>query len=228
MTLEEFQAQLEDEKSWREEDIRFYNNLQARLNNDNDRFRLRRSIVCMFYAHIEGFVYSSFSLYAESINSLGLKCKEVKPAIAAATLSDEFLALKNPAKKSTLFKRALPDDAKLHRICRETEFIEHSLLLQERIVKIPKKYINTESNVGSDVLRKLLYQMGLNHEDSEIIRSELNQLLVIRNDIAHGKSKEGINNVQYERFKECFYEILSRLSNLIVRSFINKDFMMEI
>lgn len=226
MTLEEFQASIEMEKAWREDDIRFYNNLQAKL-DVSERNRLRRSIICMFYAHIEGFVYYSFLLYVESINNLGLKCKQVNPAIAAASLNEEFVALKNPDKKSALFKRVFPDDTKLHRSCREMDFVEQVFAIQNKIVRIPKKYIDTESNIGPDVLRKLLYQLGLDYNNSDLIRSDLNQLRIERNNIAHGKSQAGIEDGDYKRFKDCFYNIFSRLSNIIVMAYANKDYMIK-
>ena len=207
MTLEEFQTQLELEKQWREDDLRFLHNLQARFENINDRERLRRSIVGMFYAHIEGFVYFSFDLYVTSINEMNLKCKEVKPAIAVASLNKEFVALKNADKKNPIFKRTLPDDTKLHQTCREIDFLENLNEIQDKKVKIPKGYINTENNVGPNVLRKLLYQMGLDHRDLDGISAELSRLLSIRNDIAHGKSKRGINDQDYNSIKECFNTI---------------------
>ncbi|TBT44310.1 hypothetical protein D5E79_08560 [Vibrio parahaemolyticus] len=103
MNIEEFQAELELEREWREDDIRFFHNLQARLERASDRERLRRSIIGMFYAHIEGFVYFSFDLYASSINRLELKCSDVKPAIAAASLSAEFFGFEKLRQKESNF-----------------------------------------------------------------------------------------------------------------------------
>jgi len=226
MNLNEFQASIEIEKAWREEDIRFYNNLMAKLDT-SEQLRMRKSIICILYAHIEGFVYYTLSLYIESINNLDLKCKDVKPAIAAAALSDAFTALKNPDRKNDLFKRKFPDDTKLHRICREMEFIENSLSIQNKTVRIPKKFINTESNVGPDILRKLLYQLGLNYVDFENLKDDLNQLLVSRNNVAHGKIKDGISEIDYQRYKDCFHQIFSRLSNLMVMAYANRDYLIS-
>lgn len=224
MILEEFQAELELDRTWREEDIRFLHNLQARLPNVDDKERFRRSIVGMFYAHIEGYVYFSFNLYASSINELNLKCRDVKPVLMAATLSKEFEALKNPDKKNPLFKREFPEDKKLHQTCRQIDFLEQLAVIQDRDVKIPRDYINTENNVGPDVLRKLLYQMGLEHNDLDSIKVSLHKLLNIRNDIAHGKYKDGIPDADYESFKECFNTIFTRISNLLMNSLSNEDF----
>ncbi len=225
MNIEEFQAELELEREWREDDIRFFHNLQARLENAGDRQRLRRSIIGMFYAHIEGFVYFSFDLYANSINRLELKCSDVKPAIAAASLSAEFLALKNSDKKNPIFKRELPEDRKLHQICREIDFLDQIREVNAKKVKIPKNYINTENNVGPTVLRKLLYQMGLDHKDLDEVSTDLLRLLNIRNDIAHGKRKDGIEDDDYIKFKDCFNTIFSRISNLLVKAFSDKDYL---
>ncbi|STQ77012.1 MAE_28990/MAE_18760 family HEPN-like nuclease [Grimontia hollisae] len=226
MTLEEFQTQLELERQWREDEIRFFHNLQAKFPVTADRERLRRSIVGLLYAHIEGYVYFAFSLYVEAINNQNLKCKEVKPAIAAASLNAEFVALKNPEKKSTLFKRDLPDDTKLHQVCREINFLESISGIQDKKVKIPHGFINTENNIGPNVLRKLLYQIGLEHKGLDEISKDLNRLRRIRNDIAHGKSKEGIDDKHYIAFKECYETIFNRLSNLMIKSYANKEYLL--
>lgn len=226
MNLEEFQASIEFDKSWREDEIRFYNNIQSSFELEQ-RMLFRKSIICILYAHIEGFVHFSFSLYVESINGLNLKCKEVHCAIAAAALNEEFSAMKNPEKKNPLFSRTLPDDTKLHRMCREIEFIEKSLLVQEKSVRIPKKYINTESNIGPDVLKKLLYQVGLNFDDFEDIKNDLNKLLTARNNVAHGKHKEGVKDSDYDLYKRCFQHIFSKLSNVIVMAYANKKYLFQ-
>lgn len=226
MTLEEFQTELELERAWREEDIRFFHNLQAKLDIATDRKRLRRSIVGMQYAHIEGFVYFCFSRYAESINEQNLKCKDVKPEIAAASMHKIFTMLRRGEKKSPLFKRALPDDSKLHQTCREIDFLENMQQVSNTNVKIPTDFINTENNVGPDVLKKLLYQMGLNHTDLDDIGPDLLKLLNIRNKIAHGKCKKGISDEDYEKYKNCFNAIISKLSNLIVQAVSNQEYLL--
>lgn len=226
MTLEEFQTELELERTWRENDIRFLHNLQEKLSSSKEREQLRRSIIGMHYAHIEGFSYFAFSLYAESINELNLKCKEVKPAIAAASMHQIFSTLRKGEKKNPLFKRSLPDDKKLHQACQEIDFIENINQVAEKKVKIPKEFINTENNVGPNVLRKLLYQMGLNNTDLDSISSDLSRLLNIRNDIAHGKYKNGISDKDYESFKACFNTIISKLSSLINTAFSQKHYLL--
>ncbi len=55
MTLEYFSEQLEAEREWREAEIRFLDNNQRALDYDG-RKKIRRSILCLIYAHIEGFV----------------------------------------------------------------------------------------------------------------------------------------------------------------------------
>ncbi|SKC34431.1 hypothetical protein CZ809_04051 [Photobacterium piscicola] len=227
MTLEELIIRLETEKEWREKDIRFFHNLQEKMEKQNDKERLRRSIIGMFYAHIEGFVGFSFNLYAESINDLNLKCKDVKPAIAVATLNNEFIALKNKDRKNDLFKRPFPDDTKLHQRCREMDFYSSFNDVQNKKVKIPRGYISTESNIGPDVLRKILYQMGMDHNILKEIDNDLLSLLNKRNDISHGKNKDGVKDDDYNKSKECYTLIFNRISTLITNSFSNECFLAD-
>ena len=125
MSLNEFLLQIESERDWREEELRFLDNIQRKISHEEDRKKVRRSILCLIYAHIEGFVQFSFSLYIDEINKLGLKCSEVKPIIAAATLHRDFLALHNKEKKSSIFRKSLPEDTHLHKLFRQAEFVEN-------------------------------------------------------------------------------------------------------
>ncbi|WP_066015659.1 MAE_28990/MAE_18760 family HEPN-like nuclease [Endozoicomonas atrinae] len=225
MSLERFQEQIEAEREWREDEIRFLDNIQRSIQKSNDQKRIRRSILCLIYAHIEGFVQFSFSLYIDEINKKNLKCSEVKPVIAAATLHKEFIALNNKDKKSNLFKSTLPDETHLHRLCRQVEFVESISSVQNQVVVIPDGYVNTESNVGQQVLEKLLYQVGLDYKDLKDIYSPLNRLINVRNDISHGKRKQGIDDQEYQQFINCCKSIISAISRRLTTAYGRNEFL---
>ncbi|ENM8380946.1 TPA: MAE_28990/MAE_18760 family HEPN-like nuclease [Vibrio alginolyticus] len=218
MSLESFQEQLEVERTWREDEIRFLDNLQREYDEEK-RFKFRRSIMCLYYAHIEGFVQFAFSLYVDEINKQELKCSEVKPVIAAATLHNEFMALQNKDKKSKIFKKTLPDETHIHRLSRQVEFVESFSLVNDLTVIVPDGYINTESNVGKQVLEKLLYQVGLEYDDLKHTYGSLNKLLNTRNDIAHGKKKYGINDEDYTNYHTCCLGIIQHVSQKLTTAY---------
>jgi len=225
MSLEAFQEQLEAEREWREQEIRFLENTQRTIENEDDKKRIRRSILCLVYAHIEGFVQFSFSLYIDEINKKNLKCSQVKPVIAAATLHKEFLALHNKDKKSKIFNRSLPDDSHLHKLARQVEFVENIASINDHQVIIPDSYVNTENNVGQQVLEKLLFQVGLEYEDLKDIYSPLNRLLNMRNDISHGKRRAGIDDKEYQEFISCCKLIISGISRRLTTAYGRSEFL---
>lgn len=227
MSLAIFQEQLELEREWREAEIRFLHNLQGGL-NDVDRIRVRRSIVCLLYAHIEGFVRFAFSLYVDQVNSKGLTCKDVSPAIAAAAFAKEFKALKDVNKKSAFFINALPDDKHLHGFAREIDFIAGIGDFYNHPVIIGDGYINTESKVGREVLEKMLFQVGLEYTDLKDAYSPLNRLLNVRNDIAHGKRKQGIDDDDYRVFLGCCKSVIETVSRRLTNSFGSEKYLRKV
>ena len=228
MSVEYFQLQIESERDWREEEIRFLDNTQRAMESEDDRKKIRRSILCIVYAHIEGFVQFAFSLYIDEINKKGLKCSEVKPVIAAATLHREFLALNDKNKKSPVFRKVLPDDSKLHRLSRQAEFFENIALIHNYLVAIPEDYVSTENNVGQQVVEKLLFQVGLEYMDLREIYSPLNRLLNVRNDISHGKRRLGIEDKEYQEFIACCKSVISGISRRLTTAFGRSEFLQAV
>lgn len=227
MGLADFQEQIEIEREWRESEIRFLDNNQRNMVSETDRSQIRRSIICLLYAHIEGFIYFSFSLYIDEINKKRLKCSDVKPAIAAAAFHDEFRTLKNEKKKSAIFRNSLPDDTHLHKLAREIEFVERIEEFHDHVVEIPEKFINTESNVGQSVVEKLLYKVGLNYEDLRTIYAPLNRLKNARNDISHGQRREGIADSDYHQFITCCNDIINAISVKLTTAYGHEEFLAD-
>ena len=226
MSLEYFQEQIEAEREWREAEIRFLDNNQRKLVRQEERLKLRRSILCLIYAHIEGFVKFAFTLYIDEINKKGLTCSSVKPAIAAAALHKEFQALNNKDKKSTIFRKKLPNDTHLHRLSREIEFVENIGEFHSHPVLIPEDVVNTEDNVGQEILEKLLYKVGLQHEDLKDIYAPLHRLLNVRNDISHGKRKLGIDDNDYQEFIACAKSVISSVSRRLTTAYGRNEYML--
>lgn len=218
MSLAVFQEQLELEREWREAEIRFLHNLQGGL-SEADQPKIRRSIICLLYAHIEGFVRFAFTLYVDQVNSKGLTCGDVSPAIAAAAFAKEFKALKDVNKKSPFFINSLPDDRHLHGFAREIDFVARIDDFYNHPVVIGDGYINTESKVGREVLEKMLFQIGLEYTDLKEVYSPLNRLLNVRNDIAHGQRKQGIDDDDYNVFLGCCRSVMETVSRRLTNSF---------
>lgn len=227
MNVAEFRAQLEEEFAWRIEEILFFQNQCAILEQEEKKEKFRRALVLLLYSNFEGFCKFGFTLYVSAINEENIDCKDANYAIAAASLSDVFASLRDGSKKAKEFKNDNPDDTKLHRFARDREFIERAFELMARKVNIPDKVVDTESNLKPVVLRKNLYRLGLPHDQFSSLEPEIDQLLNLRNKIAHGETKQGIPEKLYEQLKTSAFDIMSGITTGLTQAVAEKWYLAE-
>ncbi len=225
MNIKEIRAELEEDQAWRQKEIRFLQNQAAGISAKKEQDMFRRAIVLLLYAHFEGFCKFAFKLYIDAINTLNIRCGQANYAIAAASLADLFNVLRNPDKKCAEFRHALPDDTKLHRFARDREFMERTDEFAKRPVKIPDTVVSMEDNLTPLVLRKILYRLGLPHNQFESVKHEIQQLLEYRNGIAHGSMQNGVELEKYESLRTAAYAIMNRVAVDIMESLQGKQFL---
>jgi HEPN superfamily protein len=151
-SADEVYQDIELDRSLRENEIRLIENIAARTENETERNMLRRSVVLLTYAHLEGSCKFSLSAYAVALNALALPCQEAATALVAATLGKIFAALRDLNSKHPDFGRALPEDRELHLLARERAFLDEYNTIVGRHVEIPDRLIDTKSNLNSIVL----------------------------------------------------------------------------
>ncbi len=212
MNLAQLYAELESDREWREEEIRAFQNRGAKLESKSEQERYRRALVLLLYAHYEGFCKFAFTLYVTAVNQSGILCGKAEYAIAAASLTNVFRDLRNPGKKSDIFRHTLPDDAKLHQFAREREFIERTSEVEKLPVNIGDEVVDTESNLSPTVLKKNLYRLGLPHQKFDGYKDEINKLLAIRNGISHGSLRDGVEEKLYRQLRASTYSIMTGIS----------------
>ncbi|MDR7151515.1 hypothetical protein J2W49_003491 [Hydrogenophaga palleronii] len=213
MTSDELHAELENDRSWREGELRFLQNRCKDL-SEEDKEKYLRALVLMAYAHVEGFTKFALLGYVRCINANGLNCADVEASIAAASLREVFFALQNPEKKSTLFSDA-PDDSALHRLAREREFVLRSFDILAKPVNLPDSVVNTESNLWPIVLRKNLFRLGLPHERFAHLESNLSMLVNTRNEIGHGATPKPIKWTLYEKLRDTSIKVMRDLQSTL-------------
>jgi hypothetical protein len=218
MNLPDLSAQLESELAWRQDEIRFFQNRGTILLKPDEQDQYRRAVVLILYAHFEGFCKFAFDLYRTAINGEQVACSDASPAIAAAGWATLFRELRNPSSKCAEFKQALPDDGKLHRFARDREFMERSIEFNRLPVTIPDDFVDTESNLKPVVLRKILYRLGLPHDQFSQHEGEIDRLLRVRNKIAHGESRSGIIATNYEELRAIVFQIMEDVKRQVVES----------
>jgi hypothetical protein len=177
---------LEGDRQQREAEIRLIENLATRSTSDAERSMLRRSLILLTYAHLEGFCKFALFAYVAAVNAARVPCREAAVPLVAATLARVFGALRELNRKHPVFARALPDDQRLHMSAREQRFIEEFEIITAQLVQIPDNVIDTESNLRAVVLKKILFQLGLNYTSVDLHSNTIERLLGIRNAIAHG------------------------------------------
>jgi hypothetical protein len=206
---------IEIDRSLRENEIRLIENIAARTENEIERNMLRRSLVLLTYAHLEGSCKFSLGAYAAAINALALPCGEAATALVAATLGRIFAALRDLNTKHPDFGRALPEDRELHLLARERAFLDDYAEIVRRHVEIPDRLIDTKSNLNSVLLKRMLYVLGLDYPVVDRHRSNIDMLLGVRNAIAHGDVLKVPTERDVQSYTSAAFEIMRFIQNEI-------------
>jgi hypothetical protein len=225
MNITELWVEIEEDFSWRQDELRFFQNQLGSLDSEGEQERFRRPLVLLLYAHFEGFCRFALTLYVDSVNKSGITCAEATSAIAAGSLSDLFRALNNPDKKIPEFRHILPDDSKLHRFGRQREFVERTADFATRPVKVADDVVDTESNLNPIVLRKNLYRLGFPHDQFSGFEGKINQLLEYRNKISHGEMRSGLSLKNYEELSAATYVVMEAMKLQVMNALQEKAYL---
>ncbi|MEX1030308.1 MAG: MAE_28990/MAE_18760 family HEPN-like nuclease [Paenibacillaceae bacterium] len=216
MTIDDIYAQIEEEITWRRDEIRFLKNQLQSIHNDNDKKRYRKSLIVMLYSHYEGFCKTAFQIYVKAINDQLIPRNDANCVIKAASLGDVFKAYGNSDKKNEYFKTSLPTDEKLHIFSRQVDFVATIDALWAEKVRIPEDIVDTESNLKPVVMKKLLFRLGFEFDSFLMYEGLIHQLLNKRNSIAHGAEKSGVEENIYNDVEGATFTIMNELKKLIM------------
>ncbi len=224
MTANELRAALETELAWRQEELAFFKNQLNSIKEDN-KSKYRKSLVLVLYAHLEGYIKISLQTYIQYINSQQLSRKDVNTGLMVASMYKEFLAYENLDRKCEIFRRELPDDARLHRLFRRIDFMEKVDDFKEQKLNIDDQIINIESNLRYIVLQKNLYKIGLPIDLFNDYQSDIDALVNRRNSIAHGDFKAGVTAQEFSNWETKVFSILSGVTRLLYDYANNKRYL---
>ena len=146
MTADELRAALEVELAWRQEELAFFKNQLNEILEENKN-RYRKSLVLILYSHLEGYIKICLQTYIQYINSQRLERREVSTGLMVASMHKEFIAYENSDRKCEVFRRELPDDARLHRLYRRIDFMEKVEDFKEQKLTIDDQIIDKEYNL---------------------------------------------------------------------------------
>lgn len=215
---------LENDRLQRESELRLVENIATKSASEAERNMLFRSLVLLTYAHLEGFCKFALLAYAGAINSLGLPCAEASPAVAAASLGKIFAALRDTNSKHPEFRRTLPEDRELHMLWRERTFVEAYDRIVALRVEIPDRVVDTKANLSATVLKRNLYQLGLDYPAVDKHRASVDMLLGVRNAIAHGDALRVPSAIQIKECTSAAFEVMQFVQTEIFTSLRNESY----
>ena len=221
MTIDELREEMEYELTWRTNELRMLKNNLSLILKNNDKDKYRKSLIVMLYAHFEGFTKTCFNSYVSFINSQKLKRIHIenKPELIASCMNDIFKAYDDKDRKNKFFKRELPDDKKLHSIYRRADLILQFKDFLNEDVYIKDDVIKTDSNLKSHVLSRNLYYVGIEPTSFDTFSKDIDNLVNLRNGIAHGSDKNGISEKIYNNYENI---VLKDIMENLIQLFQNK------
>ncbi len=224
MTSEDFLAELEREWEWRTDEIRHLKNLIGTEPVEVRRNDFRKALVVLLYSHFEGFCVLALQHYRDAVNMAGLSCRSAIPAIVAGAWDKVFSAMQSGDAKCKIFANALPDDANLHTRWRRRHFVEEVDRLNAIPVVVPEDTIDSESNLKVSVLKRNLFLLGLEHSFVDAHSGSIQRLLTLRNGVAHGTHRNGIQEPEYVVVEDAVNNVCEQLIVYLDDAFRNQRF----
>ncbi|MFM0572228.1 MAE_28990/MAE_18760 family HEPN-like nuclease [Paraburkholderia caledonica] len=195
--MDDLVANIDSELAWRRRELHNFNG--AVVNGRSSLLpHFCRASVLLAYSHWEGFVKNVCLAYVEYVSRKKLPFDQ---------LSTNFVAL--------ACMRALKESGQSKSLLPYIQLIDFLRLNGTETSRVPfKDVIDTESNLSSEVLQKLLLALGIPLDDAFILKKQFidRNLLKTRNEIAHGERTE----VSEEFASEIFSQVESLLQGFKV------------
>lgn len=190
------------ENAWRTKDVAKMKMTYTQLPKENRDFFLRLCVP-MIYAHWEGFVVSSLTILIKGLNKRKLSHSNVPIKLFVLSVGEKF--------------KKLQSNQSLEQKCDFTQTFFDRL---NNHLTFEKK-IDTKSNLNHKVLWELCSMFLLDIEDFSEYEREINQLVSIRNKIAHGENAYSFELPQIEKYFALLENICNTFLNNIEK-FINQ------
>lgn len=202
----DFLIKIGKEFSWRKKELILLSN-RIPLKESSIQKVLLRSSIALIYAHWEGFVKVSMSLYLKYVSEQYLSHNQLKNSFITLSLSRILGDLNNNSIRT------------------RTKLIETLLSKLNSRSRIPSKnIIQTKSNLKYKVLEEIMFILDLDDTDVKNKRDLIDDLVDLRNCIAHGS----FQNVSYSVCLSLNTDILNlmdSLKTLIENNAVNKGYL---
>jgi hypothetical protein len=190
-----------NEIDWRIKELTIIKKLTIkRALSEKEKELIKKFAIPNIYATWEGYVKVVFRIYINNLNLLCLKTDEIHSTILTHSLDMKFPQIGQELKEF---------DAKRNFIDKFITDLFNPVLIE---TKLP-----TESNVNWKVLNQLLKRFNLEELPKSPYKNQLNDLLRIRNSVAHGENTIPITtdliNKQISNVTELMDKVMIALLN---------------
>lgn len=183
--------EIEFDKGWRNIEIKKIEIICQKLDNEDYKKLVLKSTIPIIYAHWEGFTVSSLRKVNKYLNSLNYKANDFHINLVANAYEKNLESLENSLGYEKRVKHL------------------NIILNQfEKVIKFGTK-VDVKSNLKFDVLKNICLKFNLNIENFKMYETDLEQLLQVRNHIAHGES-----SYEFEKYDDI-EKYINLLSNLM-------------
>ncbi len=204
-TAEDLQTRLDEDFAWRRKELTviFTNVKSSKPIQLNTNIRIG---VVMLYAHWEGFIKNAAEYYLIFVSSKKLTLKQLSHSLIAVSLKSKLKEFEE-TNKNTIHTQLI-------------NFLLGDLNVRAQIPT--ENIIKTQSNLNSRILREILSIVDVDYSFYELKEKYIdNQLLRIRNSVAHGQDPEIDKEEFYELYKEIttlMTSIKAEITNNAIRS----------
>ncbi len=183
------------DNDWRSKDIAKMKMTYTQIPEENQSFFLRLCIP-MIYAHWEGVVANSIVTLIKYLNNLRLKHDEVPINIFVLSIGDKFKYLQS---NQSFEQRCNFSSTFIGKIQSDLSF---------------DKNVGTKSNLKFEVLTDICEVFRFDISDFEPYKNEINNLVDIRNRIAHGENAYLLELPQIEKY----FILLEKISDIFMHN----------
>ncbi len=178
--------------------------------------------ISMIYSIWEGFIQTAFNAYIDEINKQNINPYTIKDEIFVYHIENSFKQFKQ-----------FPKDylKKLNFLNKLKEFFSNDLKLN--------RGINTQSNVGFDILNSILQSFSIEpfpkrwgeyNYPNPNLEEMLKSFLRYRNSVAHGgdiSSEEKVTQEVYNKYKKLVSDLMFEIQIKLTDSIFNKQFLKQ-
>lgn len=201
---EEYEDYISKDIAWRKKELTKLKFLVGKP-RDVDLETATRAGIVLLYSHWEGFIKYSSHAFFDYLNY-----KEIS-----------YVKLKNHLKVCAIIEH---NNNNWPKRCFEelNDICNNRINYNNKFQIDPKKYIETDSNLKSSVLKKIMAQVGIDYSEFQLFENLIDQqLLGKRNEVAHGNRV----SISKDEFNHIYTEItqLLRLYQTLITNVVAQD-----